>query len=98
MRIARAAGALLRWHRDLVGRHWTYDAHRPGRPPLAPQARQFVFTSTETDRRGRNVLEPMAEIELLCRDDFCMRHVECGLGLAEDLDVVGMLILVCVVA
>src|SRR5436190_18101020 len=25
---------LLRWHRDLVRRRWTYGGRRPGRPPL----------------------------------------------------------------
>ena len=34
---------LLRWHRELVRRRWTYEGRRPGRPPLAGQARQLVL-------------------------------------------------------
>src|ERR671930_540474 len=34
---------LLRWHRELVRRRWTYSHRRPGRPPLAAQARQLVL-------------------------------------------------------
>ncbi len=34
---------LLRWHRELVRRRWTYPARRPGRPPLAVQAQQLVL-------------------------------------------------------
>src|SRR6266536_1283124 len=30
---------LLRWHRDLVRRRWTYEGRRPGRPPLLAGAR-----------------------------------------------------------
>ena len=34
---------LLRWHRQMVARHWTY-AHRPaGRPPIADEIRQLVL-------------------------------------------------------
>jgi putative transposase len=34
---------LLRWHRELVARHWTYPHPRPGRPPVAKQVRDLVL-------------------------------------------------------
>jgi transposase InsO family protein len=34
---------LLRWHRDLVRRRWTYERRLPGRPPLPAQPRQLVL-------------------------------------------------------
>jgi putative transposase len=34
---------LLRWHRDLVRRRWTYAGPRPGRPPLAAQTQQLIL-------------------------------------------------------
>jgi hypothetical protein len=34
---------LLRWHRELVGRRWTYEGRAPGRPPLGAQARELVL-------------------------------------------------------
>jgi hypothetical protein len=34
---------LLRWHGELVRRHWTYSERRPGRPPLTAQARRLVL-------------------------------------------------------
>jgi hypothetical protein len=33
---------LLRWHRDLVRRRWTYP-HRPGRPTVAVEIRALVL-------------------------------------------------------
>jgi putative transposase len=33
---------LLRWHRRLVGRRWTYPHRRPGRPPLDRRVRALV--------------------------------------------------------
>jgi len=33
---------LLRWHRDLVRRRWTYP-HRRGRPPVAAEIRALVL-------------------------------------------------------
>jgi putative transposase len=36
-------GTLLRWHRELVCRRWSYSGRRPGRPPLAAQARLLVL-------------------------------------------------------
>ena len=35
---------LLRWHRELVRRKWTYGpAGRPGRPPLDPEVRDLIL-------------------------------------------------------
>ena len=33
---------LLRWHRELVRRKWTYRRRSPGRPPLDPAVRELV--------------------------------------------------------
>ena len=35
-------GTLLRWHRELVARRWTYPHRRPGRPPTAAGVRVLV--------------------------------------------------------
>jgi transposase InsO family protein len=34
---------LLRWHRQLIARHWTYPHARPGRPPIDRQLRSLVL-------------------------------------------------------
>jgi putative transposase len=34
---------LLRWHRRLVGNHWTYPHRRPGRPPIGGEVRELVL-------------------------------------------------------
>jgi putative transposase len=34
---------LLRWHRQLIARHWTYPHSRPGRPPIARKLRALVL-------------------------------------------------------
>jgi hypothetical protein len=33
---------LLRWHRRLVRRHWTYDRHGSGRPPLSAELQSLI--------------------------------------------------------
>jgi putative transposase len=33
---------LLRWHRQLIARHWTYPHAKLGRPPVAQQIRELV--------------------------------------------------------
>jgi transposase len=33
---------LLRWHRELVARRWTYPRRRPGRPPTRAEVRELV--------------------------------------------------------
>jgi putative transposase len=41
---------LLRWHRELVRKKWTYKRRgRPGRPPIEPQVRDLILLKgTET--------------------------------------------------
>jgi putative transposase len=34
---------LLRWHAQLVKRHWTYPQRQPGRPPIHPPVRNLVL-------------------------------------------------------
>lgn len=34
---------LLRWHRQLVARRWTYPHRRPGRPPIRRDVREWVL-------------------------------------------------------
>jgi putative transposase len=34
---------LVRWHRALVRRKWTYRHRRPGRPPIDPEVRELVL-------------------------------------------------------
>jgi putative transposase len=36
------AGTLLRWHRQLVARRWTYPHANPGRPPLESSLRELI--------------------------------------------------------
>jgi putative transposase len=33
---------LLRWHRELVRRKWTYQQRKPGRPPTNQALRELV--------------------------------------------------------
>ena len=34
---------LLRWHRQLIARHWTYPHAHPGRPPIGQELRELVL-------------------------------------------------------
>jgi transposase InsO family protein len=34
---------LLRWHRNLIARRWTYPSRRPGRPTVTAQVRELVL-------------------------------------------------------
>jgi hypothetical protein len=34
---------LLRWHRNLIARWWTYPPRRPGRPPVTAEVRELVL-------------------------------------------------------
>jgi transposase InsO family protein len=41
---------LLRWHRGMVAKHWTY-AHRPGRPPTTKERRALIFRLAQENPR-----------------------------------------------
>ena len=44
---------LLRWHRELIRRKWTYRRRRPGRPPLDPETVELITRlATENPRWG----------------------------------------------
>ncbi len=43
---------LLRWHRELVRRKWSYRHRLPGRPPLDPGVRELVCVSPGRIRGG----------------------------------------------
>src|SRR5690242_12311983 len=42
---------LLRWHAQLVTRHWTYPRRRPGRPLTAPPIRALVLRMARENPR-----------------------------------------------
>jgi hypothetical protein len=41
---------LLRWHRQLVARRWTYSHRRPGRPPIGPESRELILRFARENR------------------------------------------------
>jgi putative transposase len=43
---------LLRWHRNLVARRWSYLSRRPGRPLVSAQVRELVLRLARGIRRG----------------------------------------------
>jgi transposase InsO family protein len=42
---------LLRWHRELVRRRWTYTRRVPGRPPIATETQQLVLRLAKENPR-----------------------------------------------
>src|SRR5918999_993515 len=43
---------VLRWHRELIARRWTYPHKRPGRPPVSAEIRQLVLRLAAENPHG----------------------------------------------
>ena len=43
---------LLRWHRDLIARRWTYPRRRRGRPPVTAEVRQLALRLARDNPTG----------------------------------------------
>ena len=47
---------ILRWHRELIARKWTYTRHRPGRPGVLAEIRRLVLRmATENPSWGTRI-------------------------------------------
>jgi putative transposase len=49
---------ILRWHRQLIARKWTYPKRRPGRPNVLPEIRRLVVRmATENPSWGYTCIQ-----------------------------------------
>jgi putative transposase len=66
---------ILRWHRQLVARKWTYSKGRPGRPHVLPEIRRLVVRmATENPTCGYTRIQRRLEESGASRGAVDHRH------------------------
>jgi hypothetical protein len=71
-------GTVLRWHRRLVTRHWTYP-HRTGQPPVSAKIAGLIERlATDNNRTEVVKIPPRSLRERLCRTVRAHRRQSCA--------------------
>ncbi len=65
---------LLRWHRDLVRRRWTYAGRRPGRPPLAAQMQVLRLAAENPSWGYKRIQGELVALGLPLSASRCLEH------------------------
>src|SRR5665811_2613143 len=80
---------LLRWHRELVRKKWSYGkTEKPGRPPINPEVRELILRiARENPRWGcvriKGELATLAPAHTRWRSTRCTSRWPCGAGTAS---------------
>jgi hypothetical protein len=72
---------LLRWHRDLIKRRWTYPHRQPGRPSTVPELRRLILRmEAENPMWGyRRIHGELAGLDKLATSTVWLLLERCGI-------------------